>query len=215
MNEGRLISNRGLDIAMSEFEDHFEESQVPHSHALHSRIRKRGSYVVGPLARVNLNFQKLSRTAQESVRHHGLSFPNGNLFTSIAARAVEVVHAVEEALEIIETYEPPERAYDKTGGSADPSDRIGRWITEAPRGILYHSYRLDREGRIQKANIVPPTSQNLRAIEEDLLGYLPGILDRPLEEMTHRCEAVIRNYDPCISCSTHFLTLKIDHGGGA
>jgi coenzyme F420-reducing hydrogenase alpha subunit len=225
MNEGRLKSTRGLDIAMQEYEEHFEEIQVPHSHAFHSTIRERADYVVGPLARINLNRDRLSRTAQASIRDSGIPFPNGNLFTSIVARAVEVVHAVEEALEIIRGYEPPVRPYEATppprpspargeGGGKWERELRGSWITEAPRGILYHAYQIDQQDKVQKANIVPPTSQNLRSVEEDLKAFLPGMLDRPVEEITRRCEALIRNYDPCISCSTHFLTLKMNRGKG-
>jgi coenzyme F420-reducing hydrogenase alpha subunit len=225
MNEGRLRSTRGLDIGMSDYKDYFEETQVPHSHALHSAIRGRGSYVVGPLARINLNFDRLSPVAQEAARTSGAAFPNGNLFTSIVARALEVLHAVEESLGIIENYEMPERPYtavpplepslqnpplppfSQGGISGDPGS--GSWITEAPRGILFHTYRIDEEGKVRAADIVPPTSQNLRSMEEDLRAYLPGILNAPSEEIAHRCEALIRNYDPCISCSTHFLTVTV------
>jgi len=125
---------------------------------------------------------------------------------------------VEEALEIIEGYEMPEKAYMDSphpgplpagGEREETGESSGCWITEAPRGILYHSYRIDAEHKVRGANIIPPTSQNLRAIEEDLRAYLPSLLSESEPVITHRCEALIRNYDPCISCSTHFLTVRV------
>ncbi len=205
MNEGRVISSKGLDIAMEEFEAHFVEEHVAHSNALHARRVDGGSYMVGPLARVNLNLDKLSPKAQEALRQTGIPFPNNNPFVSIVARAVELVHAFEEALQIIEHYERPV----PSRVPAPPRAGEGAHITEAPRGMLYHRYRLDDQGIIQEARIIPPTSQNLKRMEDDLWAFVPGVLELPLEEATWRCEQLVRNYDPCISCATHFLKLNI------
>lgn len=205
-NEGRLVSNRGLNIDAVEYEDHFDEIHVKHSNALHSVVRGRGSYLVGPLARFNLNFEKLPEPAREAALAAGLRPPVKNPFRSIVVRAVELVFACAEALRVIREYEPPDRprveAPERTG--------VGQAITEAPRGILYHRYALDERGRIVAAKIVPPTSQNQKRIEEDLREYAALLVAWPLEEATWKCEQAIRNYDPCISCATHFLRIELD-----
>src|SRR5271157_3017691 len=155
-NEGRIVSSRGLDITAGEYEDHFEETHVERSTALHSHLRERGAYLVGPLARYSLNFDRLSPLAQEAAREAGLGPVCRNPFKSIIVRSVEIVYACDEALRIIEHYEPPE----KTAVDVHPRAATGYGCTEAPRGILYHRYRLDEEGSILDAKIVPPTSQN-------------------------------------------------------
>jgi coenzyme F420-reducing hydrogenase alpha subunit len=205
-NEGRLVSNFGLDIAPEEFEDHFIERHVKHSNALQCQLRRRGSYLVGPLARFNLNYDKLPEAARQVARDCGLAVPCRNPFRSIVVRAVEMVFACAEALRIIEVYEPPAAPRVRPA----PREGAGAAITEAPRGILYHRYELDGAGLIRSARIIPPTSQNQKRIEEDLGRLLPGLLDRPAEEITWRAEQAIRNYDPCISCATHFLKLRME-----
>ena len=205
-NEGRLVSNKGLDIAVQEYEDHFEEQHVSYSNALHSVLKERGAYFVGPLARYNLNFEQLSPLAQEAARAAGLSQLCRNPFQSIIVRSVEVLYAFDEALRIIEQYERPEHP----AIELQPRASTGYAITEAPRGILYHRYRLDDEGLILDAKIIPPTSQNQKTIENDLRHYVEQALDLPEDQLTWQCEQAIRNYDPCISCATHFLKLHIE-----
>lgn len=207
-NEGRLVSNKGLDIPIQEYENHFVEEHVQHSNALHSTLKARGAYSVGPLARYNLNFDKLSPRVQKAARDAGLSPPCRNPFQSIIVRAVESVYACDEALRIITAYEMPEKPFvsvqPRQGGG------IGYGCTEAPRGILYHRYRLDDEGMILDTKIVPPTSQNQKTIENDLRQFVPKHLNLPDDKLTWQCEQAIRNYDPCISCATHFLKLEIE-----
>ncbi|HOL72434.1 MAG TPA: Ni/Fe hydrogenase subunit alpha [Bryobacteraceae bacterium] len=205
LNEGRLVSNKGLDIDVSEYEEHFFEQHAKHSNALQSQLRKRGSYLVGPLARYNLNFSKLTPIAQQTACECKAEPPCLNPFKSIVVRAIELVFACEEALRIIDEYEPP------AAPRVDVPVRAGagQAITEAPRGILYHRYEFDGEGTIRSAKIVPPTSQNQRRIEDDLWQFVPRIAARPVEEITWRCEQAVRNYDPCISCATHFLRMEI------
>ncbi len=208
MNEGRLVSNRGLDIAVREYERRFSEQQVPYSNALHSLLDGRQSYFVGPMARYALNFDRLSPLAQEAAREAELGPVCRNPFQSIVVRSVEVLYAFDEALRILDQYEPPEGAAVEARAHAG----IGYACTEAPRGILYHRYQLADDGAILEAKIVPPTSQNQRTIEEDLRGVAEGALHLPDDELTLRCEQTIRNYDPCISCATHFLRLEVDRG---
>lgn len=205
-NEGRLVSNKGLDIAVRDYDGTFVEEHVAHSNALHSTIRGRGAYFVGPLARYSLNFDRLPPTVQEAARSAGLGPVCRNPFRSILVRSVETLYACEEALRIIESYEPPP----EPAVSIEPREATGFGCTEAPRGILYHRYRIDREGGILDAKIVPPTSQNQKSIENDLFRFVESRVDLPKEKLTWQCEQAIRNYDPCISCATHFLKLEIE-----
>ena len=204
--EGRLVSNHGLDIDPAEYEDRFAELHVKHSNALQSIVRGRGSYLVGPLARFNLNFDKLPDTARQAATEAKLCPPVKNLFRSIQVRAVELVFACFEALRMIAEYEPPSaprvEVPNRTG--------VGQAITEAPRGILYHRYAVDDKGIIVTAKIVPPTSQNQKRIEDDLREYAAQLAAWPLEEATWKCEQAVRCYDPCISCATHFLKVVIE-----
>jgi len=212
-NEGRLVSNRGLDIDAAEYEDHFVEQHVKHSNALHSVVRGRASYLVGPMARFNLNFDKLPEAAQQVARDVKLTIPVKNPFRSILVRGVELVFACAEALRVIRDYEPPAAPRVEASTRAG----VGQAITEAPRGILYHRYALDDKGMIVTAKIIPPTSQNQKRIEDDLREYAPRLVAWPLDEATWKCEQAIRNYDPCISCATHFLKLTVERepAGGA
>jgi coenzyme F420-reducing hydrogenase alpha subunit len=205
-NEGRVVSNQGLDIAPSEFDEHVIEEQAPYSNALHATLKGRGAYLAGPLARYNLNFDKLSPLAQEAAREARLSSACRNPFRSIIVRSVEVLYACDEALRIIDEYEAP----DKAAVEIVPRAGVGYGCTEAPRGLLYHRYRIDENGLIADAKIVPPTSQNQKRIETDLRRFVPHYLDLPKEQLTRRCEQAVRNYDPCISCATHFLRLEIE-----
>jgi len=208
-NEGHIVSSRGLNITASDYDRHFEEIHVERSTALQSRMRDGGgSYLVGPLARYNLNFDRLSPSVQDAARAAGLGATCANPYQSIVVRAVEVLHACEEALRIIAAYEEP----DSQAVPVEPRAGVGYGATEAPRGLLYHRYRLEADGTIAEARIVPPTSQNQASIEEDLASYVGGFLDLPDEALRNRCEQTVRNYDPCISCATHFLRLDMDRG---
>jgi coenzyme F420-reducing hydrogenase alpha subunit len=206
LNEGRIISNRGLNIGASEYEKYFAEQHVQHSNALHSILRGRGSYQVGPMARFNLNFEKLPEAAKQSARDCHLSTPCRNPFRSIIVRAIELVFACHESLRVIEEYEPPSTPRQEVPVHAS----AGQAATEAPRGLLYHHYKFNQEGLITLAKIVPPTSQNQKRIEDDLWQFVPKLVELPTEEIRWKCEQAVRNYDPCISCATHFLRLNLE-----
>jgi len=205
-NEGRLVSNKGLDIDATMYDEYFVEEQVPYSNALHSVLKGRGAYFMGPLARYNLNFDKLSPVAREAAHTAGLRPECRNPFQSIVVRSVEILYACDEALRLIDAYERPE----SPAVEVQPRTARGYGCTEAPRGSLYHRYQIDDEGVILDAKIVPPTSQNQKTIENDLYRFVPRYLDLPKDQLTWRCEQAIRNYDPCISCATHFLNLQIE-----
>jgi sulfhydrogenase subunit alpha len=205
-NEGRIVSNRGLDLEAGQYEAHFEELQVERSTALHSRTRSGAAYLVGPLARYSLNSDRLSPLAREAAREAGLEPKCSNPYRSIIVRAVELLYACDEALSLIAAYEEPDQpavAFDVRAGS-------GCAATEAPRGLLYHRYRIEADGNIAEARIVPPTSQNQASIEQDLLSFTGAWLGLGDEVLRQRCEQTVRNHDPCISCATHFLRLELD-----
>jgi sulfhydrogenase subunit alpha len=171
-------------------------------------VRARGAYHVGPLARYNLNFEKLSPRVQRAASAAGLGPTCSNPFKSIVVRCLETLHSVEEALRIIDGYREPSRPdvpFTVRAGE-------GHGATEAPRGMLYHRYRLDEEGYILDAQIAPPTAQNQMSIEEDLRRVIEASLDLPDDQLQWRLEQTVRNYDPCISCATHFLKVEIDRG---
>jgi len=212
---GRLVSNRGLDIAVEEFPEHFREEHVAHSNALHCRhlhgVRAGTGtpYFVGPLARYALAFDQLSPLARETAREVGLPPVVRNPFRSIAVRAVETLYAFDEAVRILDTWEEPDAA--AVPVEIPPGGPVtGCGVTEAPRGILFHRYTVGEDGRILAASIVPPTAQNQPMIEEDLRLFVGDHLDLPEDELTWQCEQAVRNYDPCISCATHFLKLELD-----
>lgn len=206
MDAGHVISSAGLNIPVSEFEQAFLEEHVAHSTALHSVRAERGSsYLVGPLSRINLNCCHLTPKARQAAAESGINWPCFNPYAGIVARAVELVHACEESIEIIDSYREPDPPHvEYTIRAAD-----GCAATEAPRGLLYHRYRIDDTGLVQSARIVPPTGQNCRRIEDDLRLLVSGILDHTDAEIVDACERLVRNYDPCISCSTHALKSQI------
>jgi coenzyme F420-reducing hydrogenase alpha subunit len=202
----QLTSSSGLNFPVAEFERYVMEEQVPYSNALHARLLGTGRYLVGPLARYGLNASSLSPVAAQAAAAAGLGQVCRNPFRSIIVRSVEIVYACEEALRLIESYEPPDRPF----VDAEPRAATGCGCTEAPRGTLFHRYDLASDGTILAARIVPPTSQNQAAIEDDLRRFVDPRLELPTADLTAACEQAIRNYDPCISCATHFLDLHVD-----
>lgn len=207
MNEGDIASTRSPTIHVSDYETHFGETQVEHSTAYQSTRREGASpYLLGPLSRLNLNRETLSERTQELVQTLCPQFPSQNRFHSIIARSIEVVHAFDESIGILESYSPPSEYFI----DYKPQAGSGCAATEAPRGMMYHHYVIDDEGRVVESKIVPPTSQNQLQIETDLREYLPRLLDETDQRIAHECEKLIRNYDPCISCSTHFMTLNLE-----
>ncbi len=204
IEDGTIVRSAGTPFPVAEFSDHVVETQVPHSTALHATLDG-GRHLTGPLARYSLNAAQLTGAARQAATAAGLGDECRNPFRSIVVRAVETVYAVEEALRIIDAYEPPARPFVEV--AARPG--VGHGVSEAPRGLLYHRYEIDDQGLIKAAVIVPPTAQNQAAIEDDLTRVVLAGADLDDAALTAMCERTIRNYDPCISCATHFLTLTV------
>jgi coenzyme F420-reducing hydrogenase alpha subunit len=208
MNEGRIVSSDGIDVPIGSWRDAFEEVQVPWSHALQARADDGVPYLLGPTARLALAADQLHPAAAAALRATGLT-PDQiarNVFRSIVARSVELVHALAEAADILDGYSRPQTPAEPW----TPRPGVAAWATEAPRGLLFHRYEVDEGGHVTAAQIVPPTSQNQAAIEHDLAIFAPAVVDLPHDEATRRLEQLIRSYDPCISCATHFLRLSVE-----
>jgi coenzyme F420-reducing hydrogenase alpha subunit len=201
----RLVSTSGLDIAPDEFLDHFTEEHVEHSTALHGKMLAGGDYLVGPLARFVLNADHLAPRAAALAGELGLTPDERNPFRSILIRAIETVHACEVAERIATAYVVPQRPTVAVEARAG----VGCGWTEAPRGLLWHRYELDDAGLIADAHIVPPTSQNQPVIEHDLFHLIEHSLHLDDAALEALCEQSVRNYDPCISCATHFLDMRV------
>jgi len=210
MNEGRIVSDRGHDLDPADFESRIREFQVPHSTAFHSLLDGE-PYLVGPLARLNIHGDKIPEDILSDIVSSGIRFPSTNMNHSLLARAIEIHYALREALSLLEGPPPAGPSFIP----AEPGERTGIAATEAPRGILWHRYDLSREGLVRKARIIPPTSQNQSMMEDDLRESLERAgLDRPEEALRKDAERIVRNYDPCISCATHFLDLTVHRDDG-
>jgi coenzyme F420-reducing hydrogenase alpha subunit len=208
-NEGRLTSTGGIDVAVQDYDRVLDEEQVEHSTALHSRLKGRGAAHMGPMARYALNYARLTPGAKRAAADAGLGTICRNPFKSIIVRAVELVFAFEEALRIVDAYQPPPAPFVEVPARSG----CGYAATEAPRGLCYHRYRIDEAGLIEEAKIVAPTSVNQHIIEQDLRDFIQPHIELPDAALQLECERAIRNYDPCISCSTHFLKLHVDRDG--
>ena len=208
IHEGRLATSAGVEFPVSAFLDHVSEEHVAWSNALHGVARDGGAHHVGPLARYAINFDKLGAPARAAAEAAGLGPVVRNPFKSIVVRAVELVQACDDALKLVREYVEPDPPF----VDAEIRAGEGHGCTEAPRGICYHRYRIDADGAVLDASIVPPTAQNQKVMELDLAKVVRANLDQPDEVIKWRAEQAIRNYDPCISCATHFLKLELDRG---
>jgi sulfhydrogenase subunit alpha len=207
LNEGRIVSSDGIDVPIWGWRQAFHEEQHEGTNALHARTNDGRTYMLGPAARVTLNAEQLHPTARKALDASGLATQIArNPYWSIAARAVELIHASAAALDIVNAYEEPARACVPWAAKAGETG----WGTEAPRGICWHHYDVDKAGKIAAAQIIAPTGQNQGMIEADLTAFAPQVLPLPQAEATVRLEQLIRAYDPCISCAAHFLTLDIE-----
>jgi coenzyme F420-reducing hydrogenase alpha subunit len=207
LNDGRIVSSDGLDLSPESWGEAFHEVQAPWSNALQAHGSDHLPYLLGPAARVVLDHEQLHPLAREALSRSGaLESIRRNPYRSIVARAIELVHASAEALEIVDAYEPPS----SPAVAWTPRPGVAAWATEAPRGLLFHRYEIGSDGLVAAATIIPPTSQNQAAIEADIAAFAPSVLDLPMDDATHALEQLIRSYDPCISCATHFLDLSVE-----
>ena len=213
--DGRIVSDRGLDIGIDDFDSEFAEEHVAHSTALHGRRRGGGTYLTGPLARWANNRDRVPEEVDAIARRLAIPDVERNPFRSIVIRALEVLIAVVEAQNIVDRYVEPDESFE----AVTPQAGVGWGASEAPRGLLLHRYETDGDGTITDARIIPPTAQNQAAIESDVRRVVeehlwgdPGLETDSDHELQHRCEAAVRNHDPCISCATHFLTVDIERG---
>jgi len=203
MNRGKVISSDGREMTMKAFLASIEEYQVEYSTALHSAMKvnlQRKPYMVGPIARLNLNYNSLPVEMKTMIEDLKIDLPVTDISRSIIARSVEIAYAINEAVRIIRLYDEPAHAAD-----LHPHEGKATWITEAPRGILIHHYEFDTDGNVVNARIIPPTSQNLAHIENTLYRFVSSNIDRPADYLKKGCERIVRSYDPCISCSVHLL----------
>jgi coenzyme F420-reducing hydrogenase alpha subunit len=203
--EGEVLSSKRGAMPVDQFDQVYIEQHVQHSNALHSLTVDGQPYLVGPLARLNLNHEQLGPSAKGVLEEIKVDLPIRNPYKALIARAIELVQAYEDAINLVKSYQPEGPSAAKLMLRAGE----GCAATEAPRGLLFHRYTLDAAGLVQSVRIVPPTAQNLARIEEDLRQMAPKVLDMPHDQATLTCEHLVRSYDPCISCATHFLKLDI------
>ncbi len=208
-----LVGREGVTtrVPIDRFEETFVERQVPHSNALQATLPDGTTYLTGPAARLHHHAERLHPRARAAMESIALPRSVRNPHQFLVVRALELVHAFAEALDLVDAYVEPRQAFVREASAADATNaRVGFGATEAPRGLLWHRYELDDEGLVRDARIVPPTSQNQARIEADLVAMAPALLALPHDEATALCERLIRSYDPCISCATHFLDLRIE-----
>jgi sulfhydrogenase subunit alpha len=203
--DGYVASSTGKRVDPIDFEKNYIETHVPHSNALHSHTADNHSYFVGPLARFNINYKKLRPLARDTAKEIGFKPPVRNPYKGLMARAIEMVHACDLAIELANDYHPQGQSFKEI--RVRPGEGCG--VSEAPRGLLYHRYVIDEQGIVRFARITPPTAQNFAQMEADLWALAPTAVKLPQEEASLAFEHLLRSYDPCISCSVHFLKLDI------
>jgi len=199
--DGDITSSEGLHIPVEKFETNFHELQ--RQKEVIKKVEHEGkSYMVGAIARVNVNREKLSPKAQEYLGSLNWKFPNYNPFNNVLAQMVEVIHSIEKSQDLIQDLlasdlrEVITKDYEIREGS-------GAAAVEAPRGTLYYHVEVDAKGYIKNVNIMTPTAQFLANLEDDIKQYIPGILGLTDKEKEKKLRAFIRAYDPCISCAVH------------
>lgn len=204
LNYGTVASNKGLNVSQDEILEIIQEHQVQHSTALHSGIKRDNSiapYIVGPISRLNLNHDRLPSEIKDVLKESGIELPLKNTHMSIVARSVELSYAFYEAIRLIEKYEDIE----KPVVDFKPKEGEATWITEAPRGMLIHHYKIDSSGNVKSCRLIPPTSQNMAHIEKDIANFVIQNINKSSEYLKREVEKIIRSYDPCISCSVHIV----------
>jgi coenzyme F420-reducing hydrogenase alpha subunit len=198
VNKGSVMSSKGLNIPEARYEEYIDEKQVSHSMAKHCTIKNRGPYMVGALSRVNLNYDQLSDSTKSLAKEISFKIPDNNPFHNNIAQALETLHGIETCIETIEKINPKEEE-----NIVKVREGWGCSVVEAPRGSLYHSYKLNRNGIVEKANVVAPTTMNSMNMEKDLRKLVKIYSDSSDDKIAALCEMLVRAYDPCFSCSVH------------
>lgn len=206
--DGKIKSTDGWEIDDQNYLDKINEKVVQHSTAKHCWA-SRDTFMVGALARFNNNYGKLTDNAKKYAEELGLEAPCYNTFMNNIAQFVEIVHSVDDSIRLID--EILEEGLDDNKAMAEIKPKAGRGVgvVEAPRGLLIHDYTYNDKGRVEKANLIIPTGMNYANMEKDMHALVPAIIDKSEDEIKLACEMMIRAYDPCISCSTHFLKCEI------
>lgn len=205
--DGEIASTDGGVWPVEQYRDVTNETLLPHSTAKHA-AHQRESYMVGALARFNVNYDLLHPVALQAADALGIRPVCINPYMNTVAQVVEIAHCVEEGIQLIDELLRREVAWEEPARPARLSG-VGVGSCEVPRGILFHEYAIE-DGVIVGANCIIPTGQNLANIELDMRALVPTILDRPQPEIAHSLEMLVRAYDPCISCSTHLLRVEFE-----
>ncbi|MCC6905620.1 MAG: nickel-dependent hydrogenase large subunit, partial [Anaerolineae bacterium] len=205
--DGEIASTDGGRWPIEEYRSITNEKIVPHSSAKHC-AHNRESYMVGALARFNVNHDRLHPRAKAAAEAIGLAPICTNPYMNTAAQVVEIVHAVEDAITLCDTLLERGIRWEDPVPPARLSGE-GSGACEVPRGVLFHNYVIE-DGRVVGANCIIPTGQNLANIEADMRALVPTVLDRSKEDITLLLEMLVRAYDPCISCSTHVLDVQFE-----
>jgi coenzyme F420-reducing hydrogenase alpha subunit len=212
--EGDIGSTDGIKMDKHDYKKATNEFIVHHSSAKHSRL-SRDSYFTGAIARFNLNYKKLNEKAKKAAEFLGLKPKVINPYLNTCAQLVECAQCLEDSIMVIEDLKSKGINIDEEivvglneQGTIAVKAGNGVGAVEVPRGILYHNYEIDDKGRIINANCIIPTSQNAANIEYDMRKLVPEILDKNEDEISHALEMLVRAYDLCISCSTHFLNVS-------
>jgi len=205
VTEGFAKTSSGEYFESRDYRRYVSEEQVPYSNTKRSMFKNNSAFEVGPVSRFNLNYESLCNRAKEAAEKAGLKPPVRNPFKSTVVRAVEIVQAIEEMRNILRkgvSVPPPRKTrFRQSSGSA---------LTEAPRGLLYHSYSIDRDGNVLNADIVTPTAQNSWRIERDVFELVPSVAHLDDDSLRRLLGMLVRAYDPCISCSVHAFTVKLN-----
>lgn len=202
--DGKIGSTDTGVVPVNEYLSYTNEYIVPNSTAKRAK-HSRESYMVGALARLNLNYDKLSPLAKQTAEMFDLKPVCNKPFMNSIAQLVEVVHSTEDAIKLIDELESAGLKSQSEYNNPEIKVKAGRGVgaVEVPRGILFHDYTYNGDGYCTKANCIIPTNQNHGNIELDLKALLPKVLDKTEKEIELSLEMLVRAYDPCISCSTH------------
>jgi coenzyme F420-reducing hydrogenase alpha subunit len=201
--EGEIRSTEGLHVPEKEYYNHLQRVVIPYSQASAYEFEGK-EYMVGALARINLGRQNLHKSVRKEAGRYLLPFPSNNIFHNNLAQAIEMLHCIDHSIELLEATDFKE----ERPVVAKPKRGIGVGVIEAPRGTLYYMMNLDSVGKIVEGNIVIPTAQNQINMQNDIWDLVEQNLDKTKEEIQQRVERLIRAYDPCMSCATHFLKVN-------